>query len=404
MHAVRLKVATDAVLKKLVTSLLSISKKMLKTWLRFQFNVVVLPLCFVYGGVKYVYELYKTEEVCALEPKNTVIVSAVKDLRSSVLLGITSISPTKNVETDSEASVGDGIIANYAQSESIAESELLDEENPIHLETGCLSTTDSSNENALTAPLKINVVTGSDLLWDVPIVAQKAKYFAKCLHEGDREKIGAARKALKEYPIKSPIRKTRGEYDRLLKETRNDPIGWEESMFKLNYIQRVRMNNSGRDKCEAPLSNVLDHKQKNKRMSVCLDDTACKSKHKETAKHDGDFQLTTQNKILRHRLAITYRKLEEVHKACSSLLNGISSLNDNFSKFTCMRDKLVILDAELNEGKKLLQEVEADRNVMRSKLMTLEKLIKEEEEFLDDVSCESGFYETENNSDISYVL
>lgn len=400
MKVVEFKLATDAVFKKVVNAVLAVSKKMLKAWLRIQINIMVFPLCFVYGGLKCAYQQYlgyDNEVETCVEPESSVIVGAVKKLRNSVILGISSVDSSMcNGKAHPVRSRCNSVSSLAVETSPVCVTNNVEEsENPNET-----STDENKSEAPKVAHLSMSAFTGNDLMWDMPIIAQKSKYFAKCLREGNPEKIAAARKALIDHPTNNPMPKTRREYDRLMEEARNGPpISVEETVHKSKNSKTENANRFENSKSATSDLNVLKCKVGNKKVNFCFDGAECSGVREGVTKCHSDFHLTLQNKILRRRLATTNRKLEEVHKACSSLLHGICSLNDHFNRFTAMREKLVTLEIELDEGRKLLHEVEDDRNMMRSKLLALEKLIKEEEDFLDDVSCESGFDETENNGD-----
>lgn len=100
-----------------------------------------------------------------------------------------------------------------------------------------------------------------------------------------------------------------------------------------------------------------------------------------------------ENILLRRRLCLTNNKFEDVLDSFNSLIKEMSKLNKQLKKLTTLSTKMSGLQVELNEGKKLLQEVEADRNEMYEKLQTLRKMIKEEEEYLNDVNLERGISE-----------
>ncbi|KFM75616.1 hypothetical protein X975_21536, partial [Stegodyphus mimosarum] len=65
-------------------------------------------------------------------------------------------------------------------------------------------------------------------------------------------------------------------------------------------------------------------------------------------------------------------------------------LGSQFNDVCVLTKQMATLQTQVDRGQELLLEVEADRDEMRAKLQILERLIKEEEDFLGDPT-ESNF-------------
>lgn len=108
--------------------------------------------------------------------------------------------------------------------------------------------------------------------------------------------------------------------------------------------------------------------------------------------------VTEENSMLRDQLSVTVKKLEDILKVSLNINNEVNSLNEKFTKMNAFNNEMSDLQDKLDHERHLLLNVQADRDIMKHKLKTLEELIKEEEEFLGDSRFESSYEDSEISS------
>ncbi|GFX43236.1 uncharacterized protein TNCV_2389441 [Trichonephila clavipes] len=89
-----------------------------------------------------------------------------------------------------------------------------------------------------------------------------------------------------------------------------------------------------------------------------------------------------ENVYLKNRLCSTHDKLEEILKLSENINTEIVSFSQRISKMITVNNEMTNLQCKLERERELLRNVEAERDNMKEKLLILESLIKEEEEFL----------------------
>lgn len=108
--------------------------------------------------------------------------------------------------------------------------------------------------------------------------------------------------------------------------------------------------------------------------------------------------VTEENSMLRGQLSVTVKKLEDILKVSLNINNEVNSLNEKFTKMNAFNNEMSNLQDKLDHERDLLLKVQADRDIMKHKLKTLEALIKEEEEFLGDSRLEFDFEDSDVSS------
>ncbi|XP_035204596.1 probable kinetochore protein NUF2 isoform X2 [Stegodyphus dumicola] len=100
--------------------------------------------------------------------------------------------------------------------------------------------------------------------------------------------------------------------------------------------------------------------------------------------------VVNDNINLKCKLTTTNDKLDEVIEISKNLNREVVTLGSQFNDVCVLTKQMATLQNQVDRGQELLLEVEADRDEMRAKLQTLERLIKEEEDFLGEPT-ESNF-------------
>ncbi|GFQ83361.1 uncharacterized protein TNCT_554861 [Trichonephila clavata] len=107
-----------------------------------------------------------------------------------------------------------------------------------------------------------------------------------------------------------------------------------------------------------------------------------------------------ENVYLKNRLCSTHDKLEEILKLSENINTEIVNFSQRISKMITVNNEMTNLQCKLDRERELLRNVEAERDHMKEKLLILESLIKEEEEFLgssDSAIGDASFLFTDND-------
>lgn len=365
--------------KKLAKAAIGMSKKIVTTCIKVQYNVAVFPVYFLYGGLTYVYKRSCTsdsENVPLVEPKSEVVVRAVRKLRSSVLSGMSAIGSSRRCSETNSAALKDLVSTDVPDLSPEAHS-------PVR----------NFGKSPTVTFLGVSDFSGSKLMWDIPIISAKASYFAQCLQEKKEDDIAAARKALEEHSVDSPMPNTRQEYNEMIEKARNEQKYFAES----STIEAFTAEPGNEGNCNANDNMIVDSDvlgESSKKVEFRVNEF---SRHSPKHKTKLSCNPLPQNKMNCREIAEINKTLRKIQVTCSRLLGGLTNLNEGLAKVISMKENLTSLEFQVDEGKRLLQEVESDRFIMKTKLSALEKLINEEEKFLSgDSPCESGFYESEN--------
>lgn len=364
--------------KKLAKAAIGMSKKIVTTCIKVQYNVAVFPVYFLYGGLTYVYKRTFTsdsENVPLVEPKSEVVVRAVRKLRSSVLSGMSAIGSSRRCSETNSAALKDLVSKDVPDLSPEARS-------PVR----------NFGKSPTVTFLGVSDFSGSKLMWDIPIISAKASYFAQCLQEKKEDNIAAARKALEEHSVDSPMPNTRQEYNEMIEKARNEQKYFAET----STIEAFTAEPGNDGNCNANNNMIVDSDvlgESSKKVEFRVNEF---SRHSPKHKTKLSCNPLPQNKMNCREIAEINKTLRKIQVTCSRLLGGLTNLNEGLAKVISMKENLTSLEFQVDEGKRLLQEVESDRFIMKTKLSALEKLINEEEKFLSGDSCESGFYESEN--------
>lgn len=386
MNTVGLKFLSGEAMK-LAKAAIGISKSIVKTCIRVQYNLAVFPVYFLYGGLTYAYNRSCSSNSknvhSTSEPTSDVVVGAVKKLRNSVLSGMSAMGSSRRVTENNHVVLKNSVIKDQNKCENDVPNLSLEARSPVR----------NFDKNPTVTFLGVNDFSGSKLMWDIPIISAKASNFAQCLKEKKEDDIATARNVLEEHSVDSPMPNTREEYNEMLEKAKSE----EKYSAKSSILEVCSVEHGNEGKCNA-----------NDNMIVDLD--VLGEKFKQVEFRDNAFSLNSpkhktklscnqlpQNKMNCREIAEINKTLRKIQVTCSRLLGGLTNLNEGLAKVISVKEKLTSLEFQVDEGRRLLLEVESDRFIMKSKLSALEKLINEEEKFLSgDSSCESGFYENEN--------
>ena len=377
MNVTGLKFLTNEA-KKLATIAIGISKKVVTTCIRIQFNAAVFPFIFAYGGIVYVSKwLHNSdnENTTTLQPPSAVVCGKTRELRNSAISSMIAMNSSK-CHNEKNRSKG--------KSNDVKELDLPD-----------LNAEDKfSKENAgrylTVASIKMNEFSGRDLLWDIPIISAKAKYFAQCVQEERENDMVEARKALEQHPLEIELPKTYREFKDMKTQAENWYENSEASVIKLDYAETGNVDNCSANNCVD--SDSFEEKYRQNEFRSYNTSSKHSPRRRTKSQHNS---FLDQDKLTCREISTVNKTLRKIHAVCSKLLGELSNLNDSLSHVISVKEKLANLEFQVDEGKRLLQEVECDRFIMKSKLSALEKLINEEEKFLSgDAFCESGFYES----------
>ncbi|GFU38414.1 uncharacterized protein NPIL_107841 [Nephila pilipes] len=108
----------------------------------------------------------------------------------------------------------------------------------------------------------------------------------------------------------------------------------------------------------------------------------CQAMNQTDAMHKVLSVVMDENLYLKNRLCSTHDKLEEILKLSENINNEIVNFSQRISKMITVNNEMANLQHKLDHERELLKSVEAERDQMRDKLMILENMIKDEEEFL----------------------
>ncbi|GIX69408.1 uncharacterized protein CDAR_427741 [Caerostris darwini] len=97
-----------------------------------------------------------------------------------------------------------------------------------------------------------------------------------------------------------------------------------------------------------------------------------------------------ENQYLKNRLTSTHNKLEDILRLSENINYEILNLSEKFTKMIEVNSEMAHLQLKLDQERDMLKNVEADRDLMRDKLQTLEFMIQEEEDFLGTTESEAS--------------
>jgi hypothetical protein len=260
--------------------------------------------------------------------------------------------------------------------------------------------------------MSITQFTGNDLFWDLPILRLKIKAYKEAVHEGNPEKIAAAKKVVLDHPDVYPMPTSKEAYDRLMEDTENGIIHpvlptVRKSRDENGKPKGIMINRKivsevdNANKSVTGVSNVLEKSRKSVEFDLNNEQSSNEEKTHITRMCHRDLTITQENQLLKNKLITANNKLEELLNLSNNVLEEVSILNERFGDLFETSSKITHLQNELGEGRKKYLEVVEERNEMRSKLLALECLIKEEEDYLGDGPNESGYEEIESLYDHS---
>jgi len=233
--------------------------------------------------------------------------------------------------------------------------------------------------------LSLEQFYGRDLKSDMDLIQERIDEVHKCMDEDDDDKTFEALARLRELnkPFEDGSWKDKYITDLDVREYIEDDSETEEKPTNiLEETERTTKFRAGSEQNEQENLSSNERKMVEKVSCTQLEEAPTRKKNLEK----GAFK---------NKLTVTNAKLEEVLKMSSNLVAELTRLNGQVCRLAVMSEKMASMQNELGEGRKLLNEIEADRNAMKRKLSILERMIQEEEQYLDDVSCESGYDEGE---------